>query len=171
MLNHSTRSRRIYRLLASFSVCSLQKAVSISEGSIIPHFLQSPVLLHQQKTAILYLKFTSSNVRSSCRVSSDRVRILLPFKCRPNRCVSLSSECNNSQPHLPSSEFNNVKSHFVGFEVLAAVVMNFATIWNIAPFSPYVNRRFGGKFQLPSSWFQPMCEGTVRANVSPPSSC
>jgi hypothetical protein len=32
----------------------------------------------------------------------------------------------------------------VGFEVLKAVVMKIAIFWNIAPFSPHVNRRFGG---------------------------
>jgi hypothetical protein len=34
----------------------------------------------------------------------------------------------------------------VGFEVLAAVVMNVAICWDIAPCSQYVNRRFGETF-------------------------
>jgi hypothetical protein len=32
---------------------------------------------------------------------------------------------------------------FVGFEVLAAVVMNVAVFWDTAPYSPYATRRFG----------------------------
>jgi hypothetical protein len=34
--------------------------------------------------------------------------------------------------------------NYLGFEVLTALVMNIAIIWNIASCSPYVNRRFGG---------------------------
>jgi hypothetical protein len=37
----------------------------------------------------------------------------------------------------------------VGLQVLTAIVMNIATFWDIAPCSPYVNRRFGQMF-LPS---------------------
>jgi hypothetical protein len=39
---------------------------------------------------------------------------------------------------------NNV----VIFEVLTAVVMNTAIVWDIAPLSPYVCRRFGGTHYL-----------------------
>jgi hypothetical protein len=31
-----------------------------------------------------------------------------------------------------------------GFEALASVVMNVSIFWDIAPCSPYMNRRFGG---------------------------
>jgi hypothetical protein len=37
-----------------------------------------------------------------------------------------------------------LKETWLGFEVLAAVVMNVAIFWDIAPCNPYVNRRFGG---------------------------
>jgi hypothetical protein len=36
----------------------------------------------------------------------------------------------------------------VGFEVLTAVVMNVAIVWDIAPCSPYVNRRFEEAYHL-----------------------
>jgi hypothetical protein len=36
----------------------------------------------------------------------------------------------------------------VGSEALTAVVMNVAMFWDIAPYSPYVNRRFGGMYHL-----------------------
>jgi hypothetical protein len=39
-------------------------------------------------------------------------------------------------------------SIYVGFEVLTAVVMNVALFWDIAPCSPYVNRRFGGIYHI-----------------------
>jgi hypothetical protein len=38
-----------------------------------------------------------------------------------------------------------------GFEVLTAVVMKVTIFWDIAPFSPYVNQRFGGTLCTPSS--------------------
>jgi hypothetical protein len=38
----------------------------------------------------------------------------------------------------------------VRFEVLTAVVINVAFFWDIAPFSPYVKRRFGGTCHLSS---------------------
>jgi hypothetical protein len=37
---------------------------------------------------------------------------------------------------------------YLGFEVLTAVVMNFAIIWDIAPRSPYVNGRVRGTYNL-----------------------
>jgi hypothetical protein len=37
---------------------------------------------------------------------------------------------------------------FVGIEVLTAVVIKFAIFWDIAPCSPYMNRRFGGTYHL-----------------------
>jgi hypothetical protein len=36
----------------------------------------------------------------------------------------------------------------VGFEVLTAVVINIVIFRDIAPCSPYVNRRFGGTYHL-----------------------
>jgi hypothetical protein len=36
----------------------------------------------------------------------------------------------------------------VGFEVLTAVAMNAAIFWDIAPCSPYVERRFRGTYHL-----------------------
>lgn len=33
---------------------------------------------------------------------------------------------------------------FVGFDVLAAVVINVAILWYMAPCNPYVNQCFGG---------------------------
>jgi hypothetical protein len=36
----------------------------------------------------------------------------------------------------------------VGFEVITVVVTNVAIVWDIAPCSPYVNRRFGGTYRL-----------------------
>jgi hypothetical protein len=38
--------------------------------------------------------------------------------------------------------------NFVEFEVLTAVVMNVATLWDIPLCSPYVNRHFGGAYHL-----------------------
>jgi hypothetical protein len=35
-----------------------------------------------------------------------------------------------------------------GFEVLSAVVMSAAILWDIAPFSQYTNRRFGGTYHF-----------------------
>jgi hypothetical protein len=40
------------------------------------------------------------------------------------------------------------KWRFVGFQFLAAVVMNVAIFRDIAPCSPYVNRRFGRMYHL-----------------------
>jgi hypothetical protein len=37
---------------------------------------------------------------------------------------------------------------YAGCEVLTAVVMNVAIIWDIAPCSLNVNRRFGGTYHL-----------------------
>jgi hypothetical protein len=42
----------------------------------------------------------------------------------------------------------NIQQICSGFEVLAAVVMNFAIFWDIAPRRPYVNRRFAGTCHL-----------------------
>jgi hypothetical protein len=36
----------------------------------------------------------------------------------------------------------------VGFEVLTAVVIKTAILWDIAPCSPYMNRRFGGMYHI-----------------------
>jgi hypothetical protein len=36
----------------------------------------------------------------------------------------------------------------LGFKVLTAAVMNVAIFWDIAPSSPYVNRRFGEMYYL-----------------------
>jgi hypothetical protein len=36
-----------------------------------------------------------------------------------------------------------LNSFLVGFEVLTVVVINIAIVWDIAPCSPFVNRRFG----------------------------
>jgi hypothetical protein len=36
----------------------------------------------------------------------------------------------------------------VGFDVLTAIIINVAIFWDIAPYSPYVTRRFGGTYQL-----------------------
>jgi hypothetical protein len=36
----------------------------------------------------------------------------------------------------------------VEFEVLTVVVTNVAIFWDIAPCTPYVNRRFGGTYHL-----------------------
>jgi hypothetical protein len=38
--------------------------------------------------------------------------------------------------------------HSVGYVVLIAVVMNVATLCDAAPYSPYVNRRFGGTYHF-----------------------
>jgi hypothetical protein len=37
---------------------------------------------------------------------------------------------------------------FVGSEVLTAVVIDATILWDIVSCSPYVNRRFGGKYHL-----------------------
>jgi hypothetical protein len=37
---------------------------------------------------------------------------------------------------------------YAGFKVLTAVVMSGAIVWDIASCSPYVNRRFGGMYDL-----------------------
>jgi hypothetical protein len=37
---------------------------------------------------------------------------------------------------------------YIGNEVLTAAVTNGVTLWNIAPCSSYVNRRFGGAYRL-----------------------
>jgi hypothetical protein len=44
----------------------------------------------------------------------------------------------------------------VNFEVLAEYL--FAILWDLAPFSPYVNQRFGGRYQS----FDPEGEGHTR---------
>jgi hypothetical protein len=36
----------------------------------------------------------------------------------------------------------------VGFEVFTAVVMKIVIFWDIAPCSPYMNRRFGGTYHF-----------------------
>jgi hypothetical protein len=41
-----------------------------------------------------------------------------------------------------------VRYLFVGFEVLTAVVMSLASFLDIAPCSPYMNRRFGEMYHL-----------------------
>jgi hypothetical protein len=38
--------------------------------------------------------------------------------------------------------------HIAGPDVLTAVIMNAAIFWDITPCSPYMNRRFGGTFNL-----------------------
>jgi hypothetical protein len=37
---------------------------------------------------------------------------------------------------------------YVGFEVLTAVVKNVAIFWDVQPYSHYVNRCFGGTYDL-----------------------
>jgi hypothetical protein len=39
-------------------------------------------------------------------------------------------------------------NEYVRFEVLTAVIMNVTIIWDIAPYSPYVNRRFGETYHF-----------------------
>jgi hypothetical protein len=46
-----------------------------------------------------------------------------------------------------SKKLKNLSSYAVS-EVLKAVVMNFAIFWNIAPCIQYMNRRFGGTYNL-----------------------
>jgi hypothetical protein len=41
-----------------------------------------------------------------------------------------------------------MKLKLVEFEVLTAVVMKVAIFWDIAPYSPYITRRFGGTYHL-----------------------
>jgi hypothetical protein len=49
----------------------------------------------------------------------------------------------NISEHISSKEREQY-----GFEILTAAVMNIAIIWDIAPCSSYVNRRFGGTCNL-----------------------
>jgi hypothetical protein len=44
--------------------------------------------------------------------------------------------------------FPKTDNILVGFEVLTAVVMRMATFWDIAPCSPFMNRRFRGTCYL-----------------------
>jgi hypothetical protein len=39
-------------------------------------------------------------------------------------------------------------TRYLGFEVLKAVVKNVAIFWDVALYSPNVNRRFGGTYRL-----------------------
>jgi hypothetical protein len=42
----------------------------------------------------------------------------------------------------------NTVVNCVGFEVLIAVIIHIAVLWEKAPCSTYVNRRFGGTYHL-----------------------
>jgi hypothetical protein len=46
--------------------------------------------------------------------------------------------------------FFQTSKFYVGFEVLTAVIINVAILWDIAPYSPYLSRRFGN-VSFPSS--------------------
>jgi hypothetical protein len=38
------------------------------------------------------------------------------------------------------------RQKYIGFEFLTAAIMNVAIVWNVAPYSPYVNGRFAGAY-------------------------
>jgi hypothetical protein len=66
-------------------------------------------------------------------------------------------KAQTTQTYLLTITFNNKQERhwlwfqsiqFVGFEVLTAVIMNAAIFWDIAPCSPYVNRRFRRTYHL-----------------------
>jgi hypothetical protein len=59
-----------------------------------------------------------------------------------------------------------IKVKFVGFGVLTAVVMNVAIFWDIAPCSPYVNRRFGETYHLHIQGRKTAAKGTSEQQMA-----
>jgi hypothetical protein len=60
--------------------------------------------------------------------------------------IKIKDETGGEYRHYGRDE--KYVQNFVGLEVLIAVVMNVAILWDIASCSPYVSRRFGGTYRL-----------------------
>jgi hypothetical protein len=71
----------------------------------------------------------------------ELTRLSSPYQLVPYACewpVKYAPECGVADGDL----------EYVGFEVLVAVVMIFVIFCDIAPCSPYMNPRFGGKYYI-----------------------
>jgi hypothetical protein len=133
------------------------------------HFLHSPFLLpcwfcfHLSAVQVISLSLLFLHNLAPCS-SFTKSKLLCAYKIigkttvyilHPDWCQALTSASGRSHntkqtiQQLCSCLYLDWMSCVLiaGFEVLPAVVLNVTLLWDIAPCSPYVNRRFGSRWR------------------------
>jgi hypothetical protein len=99
-----------------------------------------------QKFQFLICKYNFQNYGTLHEDASSCTKLLDIKKLFLFQTLHSCSLCNWPLGCWVSKQIN--KNWIVGFEVLTVVIMKTAIFWDIAPCSPYTNRRFGGTYHL-----------------------